>query len=118
MKEPENVTGWQLWVSDGTADGTIPLEFISRSNIEAVDVETMPLSDNIILFEGESEEIGRELLKATRRLVTTPTQASPPPGSPTSEDEDNTTSGASNLAPFNLNSVSWAIVTLILYVGC
>jgi ELWxxDGT repeat protein len=65
MDEPLEFN-WELWASDGTVDGTIPLNFTSKTVSRGF--EFASLNADVILFERGTEETGQELWKVTRTL--------------------------------------------------
>lgn len=77
MHEPLEFN-WELWASDGTMDGTVPLNFTSTTVSRGFEMAS--LNSNVILFERGTEGSGQELWKVTRtvRNVTTEESTSGP----------------------------------------
>ena len=74
----QNNTGWSLWVSDGSFDGTISLNFTSRIPIvhELTAMGLAMLSEDVTVFEAAADGLGAELWKVTRRLKPPPCEDS------------------------------------------
>ena len=74
----QNNTGWSLWVSDGSFDGTVSLNFTSRIPIvhELSAMGMAMLSEDVTVFEAAADGLGAELWKVTRRLKAPPCEDS------------------------------------------